>query len=48
MTLLEKRSQFEIWAVREAYGIDYYVYGYYLNGDPKVCPSLAMARAYAS
>ena len=43
MTLIEKRGKVEIWAVTEAYGTDYYVYG--LTADPVVCPSIGMARA---
>lgn len=46
MTLIEKRGQIEIWAVEEAYGVDYYVYG--VLSDPIVCPSLGMARAKAA
>ena len=48
MKTIEKTARYEIIAVREDYGIDYYVYGYFISGDPKVCPSLEMARAYAS
>lgn len=46
MTLIYKQGKNEIWAVREAWGVDYYVYGYYQSGDPKVCPSLGMAHEY--
>jgi hypothetical protein len=48
MRLIEKRGKYEIWEVRESWGFDYYVYGYYDSGDPRVCPSLGMAREYAS
>ena len=37
----------QIWAVREDYGKgpvwEYFVYGVYETGDPRVCPSLSMA-----
>lgn len=33
----------EIWAVNETWGTDYYVYGVYASGDPRICPSLDMA-----
>ena len=39
----------EIWADKCPFSgeIEYLVYGYYDSGDPKVCPSLSMAREYA-
>jgi hypothetical protein len=45
MFLIEKRGQIEIWAITEAHGVDFYVYG--VLSDPIVCPSLGMARARA-
>jgi len=33
----------QIWANRESYGWDFFVYGLTESGDPRVCPSLAMA-----
>ena len=41
-----KNGAVEIWAVTEAYGTDYYVYG--VTRDPIVCPSLGMAREKAA
>lgn len=48
MKLIETHGNSEIWAVKSPWGLEYYVYGYYTSGDPKVCPSLEMARAYAA
>lgn len=48
MKMIEKTTRYEIWAITEDYGIDYYLYGYYQSGDAKVCPSLDMARSYAA
>lgn len=48
MTLIEKRGQIEIWAVEEDWGTDYYVYGVTVGGDPRICPSLGMAREIAA
>lgn len=48
MRLIEKTDRYEIWAASEAWGIDYLVYGHYLNGDPRICPSLGMAREVAA
>ncbi len=36
-------STTQIWANRESYGWDFFVYGLTESGDPRVCPSLAMA-----
>jgi len=36
-------STTQIWANRESYGWDFFVYGLTESGDPQVCPSLAMA-----
>lgn len=46
MALIEKRGRIEIWAVTEAWGVEYYVYG--LCADPRVVPSLGMARELAA
>jgi len=46
MELIFKRGAVEIWAVTEAHGVDYYVYG--MTRDPIVCPSLGMAREKAA
>lgn len=48
MQLIYRGERVEIWAVIEAWGIDYYVYGIYSSGDPRVCPSLGMAYEVAS
>lgn len=48
MKLIHKNGKVEIWAVTESYGIDYYVYGVTMNGDPRVCPSLGMAQEIAA
>lgn len=47
MRLLYKKGKVEVWEVQESYGLEYYVYGYYHSGDPKVCPSLGMAMEIA-
>lgn len=44
MELIEKRGRIEIWRVDN----EYYVYGVTLGGDPRVCPSLGMAREVAA
>lgn len=36
-------STTQIWASRDSYGWDFFVYGLTVSGDPRVCPSLAMA-----
>jgi hypothetical protein len=48
MKLIFKLGKVEIWAVSESYGTDYYVYGVTASGDPRVCPSLNMAREVAA
>jgi hypothetical protein len=48
MTLVAKYGPVEIWEVTESYGPDFYVYGVTENGDPRVCPSLGMAREVAA
>ena len=37
-----------IYEVREPYGSDFYVYGVTVGGDPRVVPSLGMAREIAA
>jgi hypothetical protein len=37
------RSMTQIWASRESYGWEFFVYGLTESGDARVCPSLAMA-----
>lgn len=44
MKLIEKRGSIEIWQVDG----EYYVYGVTLGGDPRICPSLGMAREVAA
>lgn len=46
MRLLFKNGPIEIWAVTEAWGTEYYVYG--VMSDPRVCPSLGMAYEVAA
>lgn len=46
--LIEKRDSIEIWAVRETWGTDYWVYGVTAGGDPRVVPSEGMAREIAA
>lgn len=46
MALIFKNGDVEIWAVTEVHGTDYYVYG--VTRDPRVCPSLSMAREVAA
>lgn len=48
MQMIFKQGQIEIWAVSEAWGTDYYVYGVTQSGDPKVCPSIGMAYEVAA
>jgi hypothetical protein len=48
MRLLFANDGIEIWEVREAYGLDFYVYGILASGDPRICPSLAMAYEVAA
>ncbi len=48
MKLIEKRGAVEIWAVPENHGTDFYVYGVTVGGDPRVAPSLGMAREIAA
>lgn len=42
--LIEKRGEIEIWQVDD----EFYVYGVTVSGDPRVCPSLGMAREIAA
>lgn len=48
MRLIFKKGQVEIWAIRESYGTDYYVYGVTQSGDPRIVPSLGMAYEVAA
>ena len=45
MELVAKNGKIEIWSVKERWGTDYWVYG--VTADPKVCPSIGMAREIA-
>jgi hypothetical protein len=47
MTLIYQHGRIAVYAVREAWGLDYWVYGVTDSGDPRVCPSLAMAMEIA-
>lgn len=46
MVLIERIGRAEIWVAREAHGIDYWVYG--VTADPRVCPSIGLARSFAA
>ena len=48
MKRIYRKGDVEIWAVEEAHGTDYYVYGVMVSGDPTVCPSEDMAREVAA
>lgn len=48
MTLIFKNGAIEIWSVQESWGTDYYVYGVFASGDPRVCPSIGMAYEVAA
>ena len=41
--IVYKKGNIEIWAVKESYGFDYYVYG--VMHDPIMCPSLSVAMS---
>lgn len=45
MTLIEKRGRIEFW--HDAEMDEYYIYGVTRSGDPRVVPSLGMAREIA-
>lgn len=45
MRIIEKRGQIEIW--HDPKIDEYYVYGVTVGGDPRVVPSLGMAREIA-
>lgn len=47
MKCIYKRGNVEIWEAKETYGSDFYVYGVYHSGAPRVCPSLSMAMDVA-
>jgi hypothetical protein len=46
MKLIEKRGQIEIWHSTDS--DEYFVYGVTDGGDPRVVPSLGMAREIAA
>ncbi len=46
MKLIEKRGRVEIWHDTQA--DEFYVYGVMQSGDPRVVPSLDMARAVSA
>jgi hypothetical protein len=41
--LVYRDANVEIWSIADGWGVDFYVYGLFDSGDPKVCPSLGMA-----
>lgn len=46
MHLIEKTARYEIWHfIAED---EYAVYGVYSSGDPRICPSIGMAREVAA
>ncbi len=45
---IETTNGRDIYEVREPYGSDFYVYGATVGGDPRVTPSLGMAREIAA
>jgi hypothetical protein len=45
--LIMKIGRVDIYEVRESYGVEFYVYGVTASGDPRVVPSLDMAREVA-
>lgn len=48
VTLIERRGSVEIWEVTADGVSEWYVYGVMAGGDPRVCPSLGMAREVAA
>jgi len=48
MTKIFEQGKVQVWAVTEAWGTDYYVYGVTNSGDPRVCPSHGMAMEVAA
>lgn len=46
MKLIEKIGRIEIW--HDAAADEYYVYGVTIGGDPRVVPSIGMAREVAA
>ncbi len=46
MKLIAKNGKHELWEVHNGKVVEYFVYGYFASGDPKVCPSLSMAMSY--
>lgn len=43
--LIEKHGNIEIW--HDTHADKYYVYGVTMSGDPRIAPSIGMARAFA-
>ena len=48
MRLIYRSGRIEIWEITESYGLEYYVYGVTVGGDPIVCPSVGMAHEVAA
>ena len=46
--IVYKSGQIEIWAMPEPHGVDFYIYGVYASGFPRICPSLDMALDVAA
>lgn len=46
MIMIEKHGKIEIWHDTDA--DEFYVYGVTFSGDPRICPSICMARAVAA
>jgi hypothetical protein len=46
--LVYRDENTEIWSIAEDWGVDFYVYGLFDSGDPKVCPSIGMAIEVAA
>lgn len=44
MDLIYQNGPYQIWAVQEGTSVVFYVYGVTASGDPRVCPSIGMAR----
>lgn len=48
MVKIYEVGKVSVWAVTEAWGTDYWVYGVTNSGDPRVCPSHGMALEIAA
>ena len=48
MRLIYRSGRIEIWEITESYGLEYYVYGVTVGGDPIACPSIGMAHEVAA